>query len=131
MSGVRATLVLAGREVRRLVRQPLRIAGRRVAHRRAARCASGRGAARPIARRQRVNLARVYAFVHIEKTGGVTLNEALRRSFGIFHCDAEPWRGYTAMPFDADDYRRLRWIQPGLRSIAGHCVTHSGRGLVL
>lgn len=68
----------------------------------------------------------MYAFVHIEKTGGVTLNEALRRSFGIFHCDAEPWRGYTAMPFDADDYRRLRWIQPGLRSIAGHCVTPWG-----
>jgi hypothetical protein len=65
----------------------------------------------------------MYAFVHIGKTAGSTMTDALRRSFGPFHCDVEPWRGYNALPFRARDYRWLRLLYPGLRSIAGHTVT--------
>lgn len=65
----------------------------------------------------------MYAFVHIGKTAGSTMTDVLRRSFGPFHCDVEPWRGYKALPFRARDYRWLRLLHPPLRSIAGHTIT--------
>jgi len=65
----------------------------------------------------------VLAFAHIEKTAGITINRILRRSFGVRHCDVEPWRGaWEADFFSASDYRRLQRLYPRLESIAGHTV---------
>jgi len=63
------------------------------------------------------------AFIHIEKTAGQTIKWILRSSFGIRHCDVEPWRRRKSpYPFSPEDLRRLRKIYPSLRSIAGHTV---------
>ena len=69
--------------------------------------------------------AAMIAFVHIEKTAGTTINRTLRRSFGLSHCDVEPWRQSDDF-FSAEDYRRLRKIYPALKSIAGHTVKPYG-----
>lgn len=61
------------------------------------------------------------AFIHIEKAAGTTVFKLLRRSFGASHCDVEPWDRSNDY-FSAGDYRKLRWLYPSLRSIAGHSV---------
>lgn len=61
------------------------------------------------------------AFVHIEKTAGQTVIRILRRSFGIWHCDVEPWCKSNDF-FSSGDYRQLRLLYPRLISIAGHKV---------
>lgn len=61
------------------------------------------------------------AFIHIEKAAGTTVFKLLRRSFGTRHCDVEPWDQGQEY-FSAADYRKLRWLYPNLRSIAGHSV---------
>lgn len=64
------------------------------------------------------------AFVHIEKTAGTTVFWILRSTFGIRHCDAEPWHAQrTPIPFSPQDLRRLRRLYPRLESIRGHRVT--------
>lgn len=71
----------------------------------------------------------MYAFVHIEKTAGTTLNSILRRSFGTQHCDIrlplakrksdhEDHRACV----EAADLRRVRRLYRNLRGIAGHNV---------
>ncbi len=71
----------------------------------------------------------MYAFVHIEKTAGTTLNAILRRSFGTRHCDIRlplakrrrdrlDQRAYV----EAADLRRVRRLYRRLRGIAGHNV---------
>lgn len=71
----------------------------------------------------------MYAFVHIEKTAGTTLNTILRRSFGTRHCDIRlplskrrydrrDHRAYV----EAADLRRVRLLYRNLRGIAGHNV---------
>jgi hypothetical protein len=71
----------------------------------------------------------MYAFVHIEKTGGTTLNGILRRSFGPRHCDIRlplvkrrkerhDHRGIV----EAADLDRVRRLYRNLRGIAGHNV---------
>ena len=65
------------------------------------------------------------AFVHIPKTAGITVNRILRNSFGIAHLDVQAWRSFTTK-VTAADVRRLRWIYPSLRSIAGHHLTVYG-----
>jgi len=71
----------------------------------------------------------VYAFVHIDKTGGTTLTSILRRSFGTRHCDIRlplakrrddrpDHRGCI----DASDLRRVERVYPNLRGISGHNV---------
>jgi hypothetical protein len=63
----------------------------------------------------------MYAFIHMDKTGGTTVKWMLRSSFGVRHCDVESWRSQD-IPFLASDLRCLRRLYPGLKSIAGHHV---------
>jgi hypothetical protein len=60
------------------------------------------------------------ALVHIEKTGGKTIGRLMRREYGLRHCDVLTWSGEPI--FGAEDYRRLRWLYPRLKSISGHAV---------
>jgi hypothetical protein len=71
----------------------------------------------------------MYAFIHIEKTGGSTLLTILRRSFGTRHCDVRvPMNRRPATyrdirpPVEADDLLRVRRLYRNLRGIAGHNV---------
>jgi hypothetical protein len=71
----------------------------------------------------------MYAFVHIEKTGGSTLNTVFRRSFGARHCDIRlplasrrlERRG-ERMSVEAADVRRVLRLYRKLRGISGHNV---------
>jgi hypothetical protein len=71
----------------------------------------------------------MYAFVHIEKTAGTTLNHILRRSFGTRHCDIRlPLAKRRRDQLDhrafveASDLKRVRRLYRNLRGIAGHNV---------
>ncbi len=59
-------------------------------------------------------------FIHMHKTGGVTLSHILRSSYGLRHCQVEPW---TGPPFSKHDLQHLRRFYPNLKSIAGHRIT--------
>lgn len=62
-------------------------------------------------------------FVHINKTGGNTVSHILRSSYGLRHCQVEPWHApWAGLPFSAHDLQRLRRVYPNLKSIAGHRV---------
>ena len=63
-------------------------------------------------------------FIHINKTAGSTVRHILRSSYGLRHCDVEPWhRARDDPPFSTPDLRRLRRLYPNLASIAGHRIT--------
>ena len=63
-------------------------------------------------------------FVHINKTAGSTVRYILRSSYGVRHCDVEPWHSAREdPPFSTADLRRLRRLYPNLASIAGHRIT--------
>lgn len=63
-------------------------------------------------------------FVHINKTGGNTVSHILRSSYGLLHCQVEPWHArWTGPPFSTSDLQRLRKFYPNLKSIAGHRLT--------
>src|SRR3989304_3570927 len=63
-------------------------------------------------------------FIHINKTAGRTVRYILRSSFGLRHCEVEPWRAPgTDPPFSTYDLQRLRRFYPNLESIGGHRVT--------
>ncbi|REK19546.1 MAG: hypothetical protein DWQ37_00300 [Planctomycetota bacterium] len=71
----------------------------------------------------------MYAFVHIEKTAGTTLNSILRRSFGTRHCDVRlpvakrfADRRDQRVCVEAADLRRVQRLYRRLRGIAGHNV---------
>lgn len=66
------------------------------------------------------------AFLHIPKSAGVTVNLILRSSFGLRHCDVEPWHARAPIAFLSDDLQRLYRFYPHLRSIAGHRVVAYG-----
>jgi hypothetical protein len=60
-------------------------------------------------------------FIHINKTGGRTVRYILRSSFGLRHCEVEPWHApWTDPPISTDDLQRLRRVYPNLESIGGH-----------
>ncbi|MEJ2558699.1 MAG: hypothetical protein P8186_21295 [Anaerolineae bacterium] len=62
-------------------------------------------------------------FIHINKTGGTTVSHILRSSYGLRHCQVEPWHArWTDPPFSAHDLQRLRRVYPNLKSIAGHRI---------
>ena len=64
------------------------------------------------------------AFIHMHKTGGTTLSHILRSSYGLRHCQVEPWHARsTGPPFSNHDLQRLRRVYPNLKSIAGHRIT--------
>ena len=63
-------------------------------------------------------------FIHINKTAGSTVRYILRSTFGINHCEVEPWHAqWTDPPFSTQDLQRLRKVYPHLESIGGHRVT--------
>lgn len=63
-------------------------------------------------------------FVHINKTAGSTVRYMLRSTYGVRHCDVEPWHGARdGAPFSVADFRRLGRLYPDLASIAGHRIT--------
>lgn len=63
-------------------------------------------------------------FIHINKTAGSTVRYILRSSYGVRHCDVEPWHSAREdPPFSIADLRRLRRLYPNLASIAGHRIT--------
>src|SRR5262245_29138393 len=79
----------------------------------------------------------MYAFVHIERTAGSTVNAILRRSFGTGHCDIRlplaKRRGDRPQHqldhrvlVDAEMLQRVRYIYRHLRGIAGHNVKPYG-----
>ena len=60
-------------------------------------------------------------FVHINKTAGNTISHILRSSYGLLHCQVEPWHAqWKGAPFSTHDLQRLRKFYPNLKSIAGH-----------
>lgn len=62
-------------------------------------------------------------FIHINKTGGNTVSHILRSSYGLRHCQVEPWHAsWTGPPFSAHDLQCLRRLYPNLKSIAGHRI---------
>jgi hypothetical protein len=62
-------------------------------------------------------------FIHINRTGGNTLSHILRSSYGLRHCQVEPWHDQWELPpFSSHDLQRLRRFYPNLKSIAGHRV---------
>ena len=62
-------------------------------------------------------------FIHINKTGGTSATHIMRSTYGLRHCQVEPWGAmWTGPPFSADDLRRLRRLYPNLKSIAGHRI---------
>ena len=62
-------------------------------------------------------------FIHGSKTGGTTVTYCMRSTYGVQHCQVEPWGAkWTGPPFTTDDLKRLRKIYPNLKSIAGHRV---------
>ncbi|MBW1881197.1 MAG: sulfotransferase family 2 domain-containing protein [Deltaproteobacteria bacterium] len=65
------------------------------------------------------------AFAHIQKTGGVTMNSVLRRSYGTRHCDVMPvgrYDTYLLETYSGSDHRWTARLYPRLLSIAGHLV---------
>jgi len=63
-------------------------------------------------------------FIHINKTAGRTIRYILRSSFGMQHCEVEPWHAqWSDPPFSTQDLQRLRKLYPRLESIGGHHVT--------
>ena len=72
------------------------------------------------------------AFVHIAKTGGITIRSMLRSSFGSGHCEAKSMQPkphgdpasvrFNIPKYDPDDIAFLRTIMPRMRSISGHHV---------
>lgn len=63
-------------------------------------------------------------FIHINKTAGSTVRYILRSTFGVNHCEVEPWHApWIDPPFSSEDLKRLRKLYPHLESIAGHRIT--------
>ena len=58
------------------------------------------------------------------------MQSILASQYGLSHCDAIPWKPFASphdlIPFSADDYRKLKWIYPNLKSLSGHYVMPCG-----
>jgi len=61
------------------------------------------------------------AYIHIEKTGGQSLNFMLRNSFGLQHCDVLSINKSVDY-FDYQEYLGMKKFFPNLKSICGHMV---------
>lgn len=65
---------------------------------------------------------KIIAFVHIEKTAGISINQILRSSFGIRHCDIELINRKCTVRAKKD-IALAKKIYPKLASIAGHWIS--------
>jgi len=68
-----------------------------------------------------LNSQSLMAFVHIEKCGGTTVIDALRRTYLLNHVDVIP-RDRNSMLYSEHDLRNLQRLRPRLASISGHSV---------
>ena len=68
----------------------------------------------------------LFAFIHIPKTAGSTLETILRQSFCSRHCDVRVGDDFNGPLLTAEVLRRTRWVYPRLASIAGHSVRPHG-----
>ncbi len=66
---------------------------------------------------------RLLAFVHIEKTAGMTLNYILRRNFFPCYMGVRPFSANSNMKFTAKDLNKALTINPFLRCISGHSIS--------
>lgn len=65
----------------------------------------------------------ILCHVHIPRTGGTTLADIQRRSFGVRHCDVLLWPSHVrGQWFSARDLARLRLIYPKLDSVRSHNI---------
>ncbi|MFO7653997.1 MAG: hypothetical protein R6X25_09275 [Candidatus Krumholzibacteriia bacterium] len=72
-------------------------------------------------------------FLHVAKTGGRSVETALRSTYGLRYVHAIPWRrplgpGEEGRPlatatYDHRDFRRLQRLSPGMRAVGGHALT--------
>lgn len=67
------------------------------------------------------------AFAHIEKTGGTTLIQVLRRNFFLRFVDVRPLHRASVGAFANADLRRYRLINPWVQAISGHAVRPHAR----
>lgn len=66
---------------------------------------------------------RLLAFVHIEKTAGITLDYVLRRNFFPRYMDVRPFSAKSNKRFTVKDLQKALAINPFLRCISGHSVS--------
>jgi hypothetical protein len=62
------------------------------------------------------------AFAHIEKTGGTTLNQVLRRNYFLKFIDVRPLEKSSGRVFRSGDLRKYLVLNPCLRAISGHAI---------
>lgn len=63
------------------------------------------------------------AFIHIEKTGGTTLNQVLRRNFLFRFVDVRPLSSASDGEFRTADLEKYRRINPFIAAISGHAIS--------
>ena len=70
------------------------------------------------------------AFIHIGKTGGLTIQSILASQYGLSHCDAVSWKSlsnsHALEPVSAADVRKIKWIYPNLECLTGHQIMPYG-----
>ncbi|NWH03701.1 sulfotransferase family 2 domain-containing protein [Desulfobacter latus] len=64
----------------------------------------------------------LFAFVHIEKAAGTTLNHILRKNFFFKFIDVRPLDKESNRVFTKEDYKKYKKINPFLQCISGHSV---------
>lgn len=67
--------------------------------------------------------AMLLAFIHIEKTGGTTLNQVLRRNFLFRFVDVRPLSSASDGEFRTADLEKYRRINPFIAAISGHAIS--------
>jgi len=63
----------------------------------------------------------LFVFVHIEKCGGTTVIDALRRTYLLNHVDVIP-KDRNSMLYNDNDFRNLRRLRPRVVSVSGHSI---------
>jgi hypothetical protein len=69
-----------------------------------------------------MNDKKFFAFVHIERTGGMTLNHILRRIFFLQKVEVRPFSKTSSKIFCAKDLKRILLVNPFIRCISGHTI---------
>lgn len=75
----------------------------------------------------------MYAFIHVAKTGGKSIESMLVSSFGARHVRALEWEprpednvwdvNFVVPKYDVADFRRLKRRCPFMKSVGGHTIT--------